>query len=122
MSTSDSVSPVRIAAGIVVILIAVFTIGLAVSSKIVTANSDYTTACVVTDKDRAANKDGKSDMRIYTENCGTLNVKDNFLKGAWNSSDVYAEIEVGKTYDFTATGFRIPFLSIFPGITAATEV
>lgn len=122
MSTAKSTSLVRIAAGILVALIAVVTIGLGVSAKIVPANSDYTTACVVTDKDRVADKDGNSDMRVYTENCGTLKVKDNFLKGVWNSSDVYAKIEVGKTYDFTATGFRIPFLSIFPGITDATEV
>lgn len=72
--------------------------------------------CTVTDKDRAANSDGGSDMRLYTEECGTLRVADSLLDGHWSSSDTYASIEPGNTYNFTTRGFRIPLLSMFPNV------
>lgn len=108
--------------GVVVAIIALIAIGLGIASSIAPASADATTECVVTDKDRTTDRDGNSNMRIYTENCGTLVVKDNFLKGFFNSADVYSSIEVGKTYNFDATGFRIGFLSHFPKIYKATEV
>lgn len=77
--------------------------------------------CVVIDKDRTTTSKGSSDMRIYTENCGTLSVEDNMFKGVWDSADIYASIEVGESYDFTATGWRIPLLSLFPGIIEVRE-
>lgn len=78
------------------------------------------TACVVTSTDRTKNSDGKSDMRVYTENCGTLAVGDNLFKGVWNSADLFGKIQDGKTYDFSTTGFR--FISVFPTIFEVTEV
>lgn len=69
--------------------------------------------CVVTDKDRT-----KDDMRVYTENCGTLVVSDNWFKGVTNASDLYAEIEPGQTYTFKTVGWRIPLFSEFPKVYA----
>lgn len=120
--SSSKASPLRFVAAGVVVLIVIFMIVIGVSGKIAPANSDYTTSCVVTEKDRTNDRDGNSEMRIYTENCGTLVVKDNLLKGFWSSSDVYASIDAGKTYDFKATGFRIPIISSFPSIYEANEV
>lgn len=96
--------------------------GLTLGSYIIPAGSGNTTACVVTDKDRTTNSEGNSSMRVYTEDCGTLEVSSNLFKGVFNSADVYSSIEVGKTYDFEATGFRVGLLSMFPKVTAATEV
>lgn len=95
--------------------------GLGVSCVGKTQENTYTN-CKVTDKDRTKNSDGNSDMRIYTDNCGVLEVSDNIFKGQWDSSDIYAGIEVGKTYNFTATGWRVPVLSMFPGIVEVNEV
>lgn len=78
--------------------------------------------CVVVEKDRTRTENG-SDMRIYTENCGTLQVADTIIgKVNFNSADLYARIEVGKTYDFQTRGVRVGFLSMFPLILEATEV
>lgn len=72
--------------------------------------------CVVTDKDRATTSEGSSDMRIYTSNCGVLIIGDNVFTGTFDSADIYSNIDVGKTYDFKVTGYRIPLLSMFPSI------
>lgn len=82
--------------------------------------------CKVTDKDRTSVSDGnggsKSDARVYTDSCGVVRVGDSLLSWTFSSSDTYAEIEVGKTYDFKTRGYRVPFLSMFPNVVEVTEV
>lgn len=78
------------------------------------------TGCTVTDKDRAGNNSGQSDMRVYTEECGTFTVSDSIVKGRWNSADTYARIEQGERYTFRTAGIRVPVLSMFPNILEAT--
>ena len=75
-----------------------------------------TRSCTVIDKDRTAGEDGKSNMRVYTKECGVLSVEDSFADGAWDSADRYSKLEVGKTYTMTTRGMRIPFFSMFPNI------
>lgn len=89
----------------------------------ITKNSHRETMqCKVEDKDRTRNSDGGSDMRVYTEECGVLQVKDSMFAGQFDSSDVYSQIKPGKTYEFTTTGWRVPFLSMFPNIVEVEEV
>jgi len=78
--------------------------------------------CVVTDKDRTSNSGGLSSMRIYTDNCGVLLVKDNWFEGVTNSADIYGSITVGETYTFETTGYRVGLFSWFPIINKSTEV
>ena len=49
-------------------------------------------------------------------------ITDTPLIGRFNSSDLYAEIEVGKTYEFIVGGNRVPFMSWYPDIYSATEI
>lgn len=77
--------------------------------------------CHVTDKDRAA-RDGGSDMRVYTDECGVLKVQDLFWAGEFSSSDTFAAIEPGRTYRFHVTGIRMPVFSVFPNIRTAQVV
>ena len=49
-------------------------------------------------------------------------ITDSAIKGRFDSSDMYAEIEVGKTYEFIVGGNRIPFMSWYPDIYSATEI
>lgn len=79
-----------------------------------------TTDCLVTDK--YVQVSGKSSAKIVASSCGVFMVEDELSQGNWNSADVYAQIEVGKTYDFEAYGPRNGFLSLFPNINSATEV
>lgn len=52
----------------------------------------------------------------------TFTLNDSFWHGSWNTADMYAQLEVGQTYQFRATGWRIPFLSAFPNIIDITKV
>lgn len=97
-------------AAVVVIILAIA--GLGVYGSVRTTEH---TGCEVTDKDRTTNSEGKSDMRVYTT-CGTFEVSDSLFIGRWDSADVYADIVVGETYDFTVRGYRIPIASTFPNI------
>jgi len=45
-----------------------------------------------------------------------LQNKDALFWGKFNSADVQQEIEIGKKYQFTVVGWRIPFLSWFQNI------
>lgn len=77
--------------------------------------------CMVSGKDRVSvsNSNGsrRSEMRVYTDNCGTMTLKDTWLRGVFNSADMYGSIHENESYDFTTYGFRVPILSNFPVIT-----
>lgn len=77
--------------------------------------------CVVTDKDRTRSSEGGSEMRVYTENCGTLKVGDNWFVGQFNAADIYGGLKEGNTYDFETRGYRIPIISMFPNIIEVVE-
>lgn len=77
------------------------------------------TGCTVTDKYVAIV--AKSTQKRVSTSCGVFTVEDELSRGDWNSADRFAQIEVGKTYDFEAYGYRNGFLSSFPNIAKATE-
>ena len=43
-------------------------------------------------------------------------IDDLLLLGKFNSTDLYAKLEVGKAYRIETTGYRIRFLSEYPNI------
>lgn len=47
---------------------------------------------------------------------------DSLIKGKFNSSDIYADLKVGKKYNFDVYGFRIPFFSKYENIETYKEV
>ena len=51
-----------------------------------------------------------------------FSVEDRMLEGRYNSSDDYAKIEVGKTYNFHTIGVRNHFWSSYPTIMTMEEV
>lgn len=77
------------------------------------------TNCVVTEKSTAVS-DGESQYRVHTENCGTFVIEDSLIDGRFNTADMYGAIHSGETYDFTARGKRLEYLSLFPNIIEAT--
>lgn len=105
----------------------IFYIGLIVLSIILClihpinkiSNIRETTTVTVTDKTVKNNgDDGK--YLVFTEdtkgNIEVFEITDSLLKGRFNSSDVYAAINVGETYIFTVGGSRNEFLSWYPNI------
>lgn len=83
------------------------------------------TSCTVTDKQAIGrtDEDGRNttDYRVFTS-CGTFAVQDDPFIGQWNSADTFGSIQVDKTYDFEAYGWRNGFFSTFPNIKTAIEV
>jgi hypothetical protein len=103
-------------------LVGLLTVGGLVLGVATVTHTETKRGCVVESKDRTSKSDGTSDARIYTENCGVLQVADSLTKGKFNSADRYQKIKVGQTYDFYVQGYRIGFFSQFPNIIEATPV
>lgn len=57
-----------------------------------------------------------------TGNVCVYKIKDSLMQGKFNSSDIYASIEVGKTYTFLIRGTRIEFTSSYPNIVRIVNV
>lgn len=85
-------------------------------------HNERTIECTVTEKDRSANRDGGSNYRVYTEECGVFVNEDSFLRGKFDSADIQAEIKVGNTYELTVAGPRFGLFSWFPNIFDVREV
>lgn len=105
------------ASAIVIGLLVIAGFGAAIYAE---HGNETTQTCTITDKDRTTSvtRDGtsRSDTRIYTEQCGTVQVADLLTQGQFDSADIYASIETGHTYEITTVGWRVPFLSAFPTI------
>lgn len=78
--------------------------------------------CTVTGKESVATGKEGHEYRVYTEQCGTLAVRDDWLRGRFNAADVYGQIQSGRTYDMVTLGWRIPVFSAMPNIYTSSEV
>lgn len=94
---------------IVLLVLAIITIPIILSYTSVT-----TTTITVTDKERI--NDGESSYYlVFTENEVFKN-SDSMLQWKFDSSDVYNDLKIGKTYIVKVNWFRIPFLSAYRNI------
>lgn len=114
----DSIEIIYIVAIILIISIVVFDV-------VVSNINEKNIVVTVTDKGvKVKNNDSK--YLIYTkdkdDNVQVLKITDSILRRRFNSSDVYAVIEPGKTYKFTTVGYRIPIFSMYPNILKYQEV
>lgn len=105
------------------IAVVVLLIGAVAGSYIRAHYNEHDAVCTVTSKDRGASTDsGSSHYRIYTEQCGTLEDVDSWLRGKTNSADIYGRIQPGHTYRLHVAGWRLGLTSDFPNILAVSEV
>lgn len=77
--------------------------------------------------DKAVKNEGNSGIYlVYTVDKDgevmVFSVEDRMLEGRYDSSDDYARIEVGKTYNFHTIGVRNHFWSSYPTIMTMEEV
>lgn len=83
------------------------------------AYNRYEITATVTDK-TVKNSDGDGKYLVYAKTTEdeviVMEITDSLLAGRWDSSDVYAGIEVGVTYEFTVGGKRQQFMSWYPNI------
>ncbi|MED4098397.1 hypothetical protein [Priestia megaterium] len=85
--------------------------------------NEYT--LTVTDKTVKTDSESSTYLIFTKDSDGhvkTLKNVDSLFKGKHNSSDIYADLEVGKTYKFNVFGYRIPFLSAYENIETYKEV
>lgn len=91
-------------------------IGLLAAGVVSEHANEQTRTCTVTEKDRTTDREGRSDARIYTEQCGTIRVRDMLTQGQFQSADIYAQFEEGHTYRITTVGYRFGLGSVFPSV------
>jgi len=99
---------------IVALLVIVPLVGLVIFDINGNFNDQIIESAVVNEKLVKANSSGSTYL-IFTDK-GVFANEDNIFRGKWNSSDVYAEITVGQTYNFEVVGYRIPFMSRYKNI------
>lgn len=102
---------------IILIFALIFVVSIVYS--IIERNSAEDLVVKVTDKERIVetNSDGKTKSKylIFTDH-ETFENTDTILFGKFNSSDLYGSIEIGKTYEMTVVGWRVPFLSMYRNV------
>lgn len=103
-------------------IIIVVAIILAILIAIPLCSSYYSTktyTVTVTDKD-IKNYSSSSKYLVFTKlengETKTFCIEDTFFNFRWDSSDAYADIEIGKTYKIEVIGWRIPFFSEYENI------
>jgi hypothetical protein len=107
------------------IIILIILIGICLYRPINKISNERQVTVTVTDKN-VKNNSNDSKYLVYTidknDNIATYEITDSFFKCRFNSSDVYAGIEVGKTYIFTIAGSRNGFMSWYPNIYEYKEI
>ena len=73
-------------------------------------------------KEKWVKRNGERDLYLIKCDNTVYKISDLLFKGKFNSSDIYASLEVGKTYEIKTTGYRIKFLSDYQNINKYKEV
>ncbi|MGW0065363.1 hypothetical protein ACWDTT_36320 [Streptosporangium sandarakinum] len=99
--------------GFAVVVLIALGIGLA------KASTSHTEVLQIRDKQRVCDGGSNGSCRylIWTDQ-GVHENTDSMLAGKWDSSDVQGALQIGRTYEVDVRGWRIPFLSSYPNITA----
>lgn len=107
---------------ILFVIIFVFIICFRPINKVCNIRNEVVT---VTDKN-VKNNSNEGKYLIYCkdadDNIKVYEITDSLLYGRFDSSDVYAQISVNKTYEFTVGGSRNGFMSWYPNIYEYKEV
>lgn len=113
---------------LLIVIIAIITVGTVVGSiwrKVDKTVNKYEVEATVTDKD-VKNSSESSKYLVFTKDDSgevhVFEVTDNLFAGRFNSSDTYAQIEIGQKYKFTVGGKRVPLFSWYPNIYDFEEI
>jgi len=104
-----------------IVTLIVVPVGVSVSSFF------HKSTYVSTVTDKQVKRKGDSDnYLIFTEDkdgdVRVLSNEDSLFRLKFDSSDVFADIKKGKTYEFDVVGYRIPFFSMYENILEYKEV
>ena len=106
------------------IIIIILVLAVLLGGSALVSFNDHTYVVEVTDKERVNYSDSGKYLIYGQEDNNTLVLEntDSLFRGKFNSSDIYAELEIGKTYEFTVVGYRIPILSYYENIIEYKEI
>ena len=111
---------------VIAVIAIVISLGLGLVQCTDSVSNETTIIRTVTDKEVKRQGETNDIYLIYTKDeqgdVEVLMIDDNILLGHFNSSDLYAEVEIDKTYEFVVTGSRNQVLSWYPNIHSLTEV
>ena len=108
---------IRIVFGIIVSIVL---IGLLVFIVSIGYQNEEMIKCTIEDK--WVKRNGKSDMYLVQCDNEVYQITDLIFKGKFNSSDIYANLKVGNTYEITTTGYRFELLSMYKNINKYEKV
>lgn len=100
------------------ILIVIAVLGLLILLPVVSYRSVDTVRVTIKDKERITTGSGdviSSKYLIYTDS-ETFQNTDSLLFLKFGSSDVYRDLEVGKSYELKVNWFRVPVLSWYRNV------
>lgn len=118
-SNSQVILTIRWIASITIAVIVLFFVGRTFSKAFYTRHI----VIEVTDKAVKNNKYMVYGKTVDLEHLAkSYEITDSALAGRYDSSDMYGEIETGKTYEFIVGGNRVPFMNWYPDIYSAVEV
>lgn len=78
--------------------------------------------CVV--KDKWIKRPSGDDDELYLINCDgtTYKISDLLWKGKFNSADIYGNLEIGKKYELSISGYRWSYFSKYQNINEYKEI
>lgn len=87
--------------------------------------NDHVKTITVTDKERVNTSSYSKYLIMGEDENGEILVLENTdtpIRLKFNSSDIYAALKEGETYEVTVIGFRVPFMSWYENIISYKEV
>ena len=102
------------------IIAGVILIGLLVFIVSIGYQNEETIECTIEDK--WVKRKDKSDIYLVQCDNEVYQITDLLFKGKFNSSDIYANLKVGNTYEIMTTGYRFEFLSMYKNINEYEKV
>ena len=77
----------------------------------------------ITVKDKYIKRYNDSDTYLVVSEDGeTYKIEDLLFKGKFNSTDLYNQLDIGKTYKITTTGIRLQYFSMYKNINKIEKV
>lgn len=101
---------------IVLIIVVLVPIGVTISSYCNEREIE------ITIKDKYVKNESESGKYLVVdENNNTYEITDMLFKGKFNSTDLYNQLEINRTYKVKVTGYRINIISMYPNINEIVE-
>lgn len=100
-------------------------LGVFLGGQAATSFNEETQIITVTSTDRVFSAKGSKWIVLGTDENGNpiaLQNTDILVRLKFNSSDLQASIEAGKTYEAVVVGYRVPFLSWYKNIISIKEI